>query len=67
MVKFTKEEQKVYDFLLENSDIGIEEVLDVVIKSNGICGVGLIRIEDICKQAIKKYYKNESLDKIMNG
>mgnify|MGYP006197365099 CR=1 FL=1 len=37
--EFNESEQKIYDFLLE-SNASIEEVLDVIIKSNCIVGVG---------------------------
>jgi septin family protein len=49
-MKLTKQEQKAYDFLLE-SGATLKDVIEVVIKSNGITGVGLISLKnDINKQ-----------------
>ena len=41
--EFNESEQKIYDFLLE-SNASIEEILDVIIKSNCIVGVGFYRL-----------------------
>lgn len=67
MTKFNKQEKKAYDFLLENEDVDIATILDVVIKSNGLIGVGLISLQKGIEQHIKTYMpKEKSLDKIMN-
>ena len=50
MKTLTKQEQKAYDFLLE-SGVTLKDIIEVVIKSNGITGVGLIGLkDDITKQ-----------------
>ena len=67
MNKFNKQEKKAYDFLLKNEDVDIATILDVVIKSNGLIGVGLISLQEGIEQHIKTYMpKEKSLDKIMN-
>ena len=63
--KLTKREQLILDFLKDNN-VDIEEVIDVIIKANGFVGVGLVRLEEILVQAVKKHHKYESLDTIMN-
>ena len=40
-----KEEKKIYDFMLEH-DIALNTILDVIIKSNNLIGVGLITLKD---------------------
>ena len=37
----TEREKVIYDFMIAN-DIELKEVLDVVVKSNGIVGAGLV-------------------------
>ena len=64
--KLTKKEQLILDFLKDNN-VDIEEVIDAIIKANGFVGVGLVRLQDIMIDAVKKHFKQESLDKIMNG
>jgi len=50
MKTFTIDEQKAYDFLFE-SGVSLKDIIEVVIKSNGITGVGLIGLkDDITKQ-----------------
>jgi hypothetical protein len=44
-MKLTTNEQKAYDFLLD-SGVTLNEILDIVIKSNGITGVGLISLKE---------------------
>jgi len=49
-MEYTTNEQKAYDFLLE-SGATLKDVIEVVIKSNGLVGVGLIGLKiDITKQ-----------------
>ena len=67
MSKLNDREKLIYEFMKDN-DISITEIIDIVIKTNRLIGVGLITLEDIVVEAIKKHHKNdESLDKIMNG
>lgn len=65
MEEFTDREKLILDFLKDNN-VDIEEVIDVIIKANGFVGVGLVRLEEILVQAVKKHHKYESLDTIMN-
>ena len=64
--KLTDREQLILDFLKDNK-VDISEVIDVIIKANGLIGVGLVSLEEYVVKAIKKHHKYESLDKIMNG
>ena len=64
--KLTDREKLILDFLKDN-DVDISEVIDSIIKANGFVGVGLVTLEEYIVKAIKKHYKYESLDKIMNG
>ena len=64
--KLTDREKIIVDFLKDNN-VNIEEVIDAVIKVNGFVGVGLISLQDHLVYAVKKHFKQESLDKIMNG
>ena len=64
--KLTDKEQLILDFLKDNN-VDMSEVIDVIIKSNGFVGVGLVTLEEYVVKAIKKHHKYESLDKIMNG
>ena len=67
MSKLNDREKLIYEFMKDN-DISITEIIDIVIKTNRLIGVGLITLEDIVVEAIKKHHKNdESLDTIMNG
>lgn len=53
---WTDQEKKLYDFLLKNTDISWEDMISVVIKSNGIIGVGLVTLEEDIIKYIKKFY-----------
>ena len=64
--KLTDREKLILDFLKDN-DVDISEVIDSIIKANGLVGVGLVTLEEYVVKAIKKHHKYESLDKIMNG
>tara|TARA_R110000764_G_scaffold120352_1_gene208099 strand:- start:51 stop:254 length:204 start_codon:yes stop_codon:yes gene_type:complete len=67
MNKLNDREKLIYDFMKDNN-ISIEEIIDVVVKSNRLVGVGLVSLKDYVEQSIDKHHdKNESLDKIMNG
>ena len=65
-MKFNDREKLILDFLKDNN-VDIEEVIDAIIKANGFVGVGLVWLQDIMIDAVKKHFKQESLDKIMNG
>mgnify|MGYP006415246961 FL=1 len=52
--ELSEREQVVYDFLLEN-DVSLNEVLDVVIKSNGLVGVGVISLLNEMDAHIGRY------------
>ena len=65
-MQFNDREKLILDFLKDNN-VDIEEVIDAIIKANGFVGVGLVRLQDIIIDAVKKHFKKESLDKIMNG
>ena len=65
-MKFNDREKLILDFLKDNN-VDIEEVIDAIIKANGFVGVVLVRLQDILIDAVKKHFKQESLDKIMNG
>jgi len=64
--KLTKREQLILDFI-KNNNVDMAEIIDVIIKVNGFVGVGLVTLEEYIAKAIKKHFKYESLDKIMNG
>ena len=64
--KLTDREKLLHSFMKDN-DVSIIEIIDLVIKSNRLVGVGLVSLEDYIVKAIKKHHKYESLDKIMNG
>ena len=66
MSKLTDREKLLHSFMKDN-DVDIIEIIDLVIKSNRLVGVGLVSLEDYIAQGIKKHHKYESLDKIMNG
>ena len=67
MNKLNDREKLIYDFMKDNN-ISIEEIIDVVVKSNRLVGVGLVSLKDYVEQSIDKHHdKTESLDKIMNG
>jgi|TARA_R100001480_G_scaffold69610_1_gene80845 hypothetical protein len=65
-MQFNDREKLILDFLKDNN-VDVEEVIDAIIKANGFVGVGLVRLQDILIDAVKKHFKQESLDKIMNG
>jgi len=64
--KLTDKEQLIIDFIKDNK-VDIDEVIDAIIKYNGIIGVGLVSLQEHLVYAVKKHFKQESLDKIMNG
>ena len=65
-MQFNDREKLIIDFMKDNK-IDVDEVIDVIIKCNGIIGVGLVSLQDNLVSAVKKHFKQESLDKIMNG
>ena len=56
MSKLTDKEELIYNFLKDN-DVNIEDIIDVIIKANGMIGVGLVRLEDYVVGAIDKHHK----------
>ena len=71
MMKLTDKEQLIVDFIKDNK-IDLEEIIDLIIKANGLIGVGLVSLEDYMVEAVKKAVRkhhdtDRSLDKIMNG
>ena len=58
MSKLNDREKLIYEFMKDN-DISITEIIDIVIKTNRLIGVGLITLEDIVVEAIKKHHKND--------
>ncbi len=66
MSKLNDREKLLHSFMKDN-DVSILEIIDLVIKSNRLVGVGLVSLEDYISKGIKKHHKYESLDKIMNG
>jgi len=57
-MEYTANEQKAYDFLLE-SGISLNEVIDVVIKSNGLIGVGLVSFKEELNSHIDNHYRSK--------
>ena len=57
-MEYTTNEQKAYDFLLE-SGATLKDVIEVVIKSNGLVGVGLISLKDGISQQIDSHNKSK--------
>jgi ribose 5-phosphate isomerase len=64
--KLTDKEQLIIDFIKDNK-VDVDEVIDAIIKYNGIIGVGLVSLQEHLVYVVKKHFKQESLDKIMNG
>mgnify|MGYP003112381167 CR=1 FL=1 len=64
--ELTDKEKLILDFMKDNK-VDVDEIIDVIIKCNGIIGVGLVSLQDHLVSAVKKHFKQESLDKIMNG
>ncbi len=66
MSKLTDREKLLHSFMKDN-DVDIIEIIDLVIKSNRLVGVGLVSLAEYIVKAIKKHHKSEQLDRIMNG
>ena len=66
MIELSDREKLLHSFLKDN-EVDITEIIDLVIKSNRLVGVGLVTLQDYVVSAIKKHHTQESLDKIMNG
>jgi hypothetical protein len=52
-MKLNKKEQEVYDFFIE-SGASLNDMINVVIKSNGLVGVGLISLNNDITKYIKE-------------
>ncbi len=57
-MSYTENEQKAYDFLLE-SGVSLKEVIDVVIQSNGLVGVGLVSFKDEINDHINSHHRSK--------
>ena len=51
-------------YLLVDNDIVIEDVIDAIIKENGIIGVGLITLADDLVKHIHSHIKSTSQDEL---
>ena len=56
-----KKNKKIIKWLVAN-DIVVEDVIDAIIKENGIIGVGLISLADAMKEHIHSHIKPMSQD-----
>ena len=52
MMKNDEEYKKTYDLMLEH-DMSLEKIIEVVVKSNGIVGVGVVSFKDGVNNTIK--------------
>jgi hypothetical protein len=57
-MSYTANEQKAYDFLLE-SGVSLKEIIDVVIQSNGLIGVGLVSFQEDINSHIENHYRSK--------
>ena len=57
-MNLTTNEQTAYDFLLETG-VSLNEIINTVIKSNGLVGVGLISLKDGISQQIDSHNKSK--------
>ena len=51
-----KKKAKIYDFMLDN-EVSIGEILDVIIESNSLTGVGIISLQDQVESHLKPHMK----------
>jgi hypothetical protein len=54
----SKKKVKIYEFMHDN-DVSIEEILDVVIESNSLIGVGIISLKDQIWEHLRPTIKGE--------
>jgi hypothetical protein len=53
-----KKKVKIYEFMLDN-DVSINEILDVIIDSNSLKGVGIISLKDQMWEHLRPHIKGE--------
>jgi hypothetical protein len=53
-----KKKIKIYEFMLDN-DVSINEILDVIIESNSLVGVGIISLKDQMWEHLRPHIKGE--------
>jgi hypothetical protein len=53
-----KKKIKIYEFMLDN-DVSINEILDVIIESNNLIGVGIVSLQDQVEEHLKSHFKGE--------
>jgi hypothetical protein len=51
-----KKKVKIYEFMLDN-DVSINEILDVIIESNNLIGVGIVSLQDQIEEHIGTYLR----------
>ena len=51
-----KKKIKIYEFMLDN-DVSIEEILDVIVESNSLIGVGIVSLQDQVEEHLKSHFK----------
>ena len=49
---------KIYEFMVDN-DVSIQEILDVIVDSNGLVGVGIISLKDQIWEHLRPHIKGE--------
>ena len=49
---------KIYEFMFDN-DVSIQEILDVIVDSNGLVGVGIISLKDQIWEHLRPHIKGE--------
>ena len=49
---------KIYEFMSDN-DVSIKEILDVIVESNGLVGVGIISLKDQIWEHLRPRIKGE--------
>lgn len=54
-MKDEKRKVKIYEFMADNNT-SIEEILDVIIESNGLVGVGIISLQDQIEKHLLQYW-----------
>ena len=54
-MKDEKRKVKIYEFMADNNT-SIEEILDVIIESNGLVGVGVISLQDQIEKHLLQYW-----------
>ena len=54
----SKKKIKIYEFMHDN-DVSIEEILDVIIESNSLIGVGIISLKDQIWEHLRPTIKGE--------